>query len=150
MVSEKKKFNFFLKTIRKKFKVTLYVKEFTGETIKRRISNEFFYDEIRKPIDGYCYLHTQKIYIQITPIMSEDDWSEATSVLLHEYGHCITTEESERKAWKNAEKWVDKNYAELKPRRFEEIKKIDLGFYLGFQKQNKFLMKHMPDYAYDL
>ena len=91
----------------------------------------------RKPIDGYTNMETQTVVITLpdTPV-HEADWSEAAAVLLHEYGHAVTCEYTERGAWRNADKLI-RRYPLLKPVLYEQTKKSDLAEYKAMKKESR-------------
>ncbi len=136
-LTEQDKFRFLLKIIRQYCKVSVRKREYVARTFTQQIVPGCFLHGKKHPIDGYSYISDQKITLVIMPEMTEGDWSEAAAILLHEFGHCYNYQESERKAWRDAEKWVDKNYAEFKPRRFGEIKKHDLDIYGALELKKK-------------
>jgi hypothetical protein len=122
VISEKEKFYLLLEIIRKTFSVRV------KERLYRMTPDVGKPGKIHNAIDGYCNYIDGIINMTLIPDMTEEEWSEAGAVLLHEMGHCINMTTSETKAWKNAEKWL-KNLPALYPLRFEEIRKHDLELY---------------------
>lgn len=133
-MSEKEKFDILLSIIRLECSVKLFYKE-NRKKLPYSLSR---YQGEAKTLHGECDFFNKKIIQHLIPDMSEDEWSEATSSLLHEYGHCMNYEPKERQAWKNAEKWIDKKFPILKPKRFAEIMKCDLEFYKNIKDNPKF------------
>lgn len=82
----------------------------------------------RQEIDGSTDIHNQSILITLKENMVEDDWSEAASVLLHEYGHAENYTLSETEAWKNADRLIAK-FSWLSPWAYDDIKARDLAIY---------------------
>jgi hypothetical protein len=112
-------------------------------------------------IDGY-YDPNDVIIVTELPkeLKTEREWSEAGCMLLHEFGHSMH-EHSERKAWRRAEKWIDRYFPQLKPLYFKEIEKECLDGYkvsnqlrkefkkcfdfnIAKERCNKWLKKYMP------
>lgn len=122
VISEKEKFDLLVEIIRKTFSVRI------KERLYRMTPDIGKIGKVRNAIDGECLHIDGIIFITLIPNMTEEEWSEAAAVLLHEMGHCINMTINERKAWKNAEKWLKKLPA-LYPLRFEEIREHDLDLY---------------------
>ncbi len=116
MLSEKNKFDMLLAVVRH-----------GGMQVRIKI-RELPKRSDRKEIDGAAWYTENKIFLALPPVMNENQWSEAASVLAHEYGHCVGYCESERGAWKNADRLL-KNFPLLVPRLYAVIKICDLEAY---------------------
>lgn len=128
-MTEQEKFNLLLAIIRLTCTVKLIYRN------SRDLDRPNLYNGYEKLLRGECIYDENKIYQYLIPDMNEEEWSEASSSLLHEYGHCMKYEPHEKQAWTNAKKWVEKNFQILKPKLFDKVMKDDLEIYKQMTKK---------------